>query len=180
MGKQVPSFTLKDSDGRSWTLEQLYGTKDYLVVVFLGTECPIVKLYADRLQQLATEFADQPIQLVGINSNQQDSIQEIQHFVRTRKLTFPVLKDVGNRVADDFGATRTPEAFVLDRDRRVFYHGAIDNQFHYEVQRTSARDRYLVDALESLVNGERVATPETESGGLHYRSVAWCPRTMPR
>ena len=164
-GSESPyAFQLRDSDGKDHQLED-YAKNDFLVVAFMGTECPLVRLYARRLDGIREDFANKSVGLIAINSNQQDSIAEIQHFVRTHKIEFPVLKDVGNRVADQFNAERTPEIFVLNKSREIVYHGAIDDQFTYGIQKSKSRNNYLIDALTELTSGKPVTTPTTESVG---------------
>ena len=103
-----------------------------MVVAFLGTECPLAKLYAPRLVELAAEFKDRGVAFVGIDSNQQDSVTELAHYAKEHKVEFPLLKDAGNTIADQFGAVRTPEVFLLDSDRMVRYWGRIDDQYGFQ------------------------------------------------
>ena len=81
------------------------------------------------------------------------------------------MKDPRNEIADRFGAQRTPEVFVLDEQRKVRYHGRIDDQYHYEIQRADAQRNYLVDALEALLAGKEIETPETETIGCHIGRI---------
>ena len=164
IGDQLPKFALQDSDGRRWDWSELSKSR-YVVVVFLGVECPLVKLYAGRLQEIQNEFSDDKVQIIGINSNQQDSLQEIQAFVRRNELGFPILKDPGNRVADAFGAERTPEVFVLDSDRTLVYHGAIDDQYTYGLQRAKVTQNHLRDALGELMATGKASRAESEFAG---------------
>ena len=162
IGKTIKPFELKDSQQQSWQLE---ASTKVTVVAFLGVECPLVKLYAQRLQSIADKFEDSKIQVVGINSNQQDSIAEMQHFARRFKLEYPLLKDAGNQVADAFGATRTPEVFLLDGDLKVIYQGAIDDQYHYGVQKKEASANYLRDAIAAQLAGKQIDQPYTDPVG---------------
>lgn len=165
-GDAAPSFSLQDYRGTPWTLSSLKD-KQLVVVTFLGTECPLVRHYAARLQQLSEQFAARGVEFVGIDANQQDSLSELAHFAKETKLRFPLLKDAGNVVADQFGAERTPEVFVLDAERRVRYHGRIDDQFTYGVQKQTSVERPLVDALEALLAGRPVQKTQTEIVGCH-------------
>ena len=164
--KKVESFELRDFRGKTWKLEDFKDSK-VLVIAFVGTECPLVKLYASRLQELQDEYAEQSVQFVAINSNQQDSITEMAHFARKFEIKFPMLKDPGNRVADQLGAERTPEVYVLDRDRNIRYRGVIDDQFTYGIQRTKIDNRYMLDAIKSLIDGTSVKIEKTEVAGCH-------------
>ena len=161
---KIDDFTLQDYLGAKHSSSE-WRDKRAVVVVFLGTECPLAKLYAPRLAELATEFEPKGVAFVGIDSNQQDSLLEIGHYVRVHKIDFPVLKDTAGEVADQFGATRTPEAFVLDPNGNVLYHGRIDDQFGIGYQRTNEVKRDLANALDEILTGKPVSTPETESVG---------------
>src|SRR5207247_1918169 len=105
------------------------------------------------------------VAFVAIDANQQDSLTELAHFARTHKLEFPVLKDAGNKVADLLGAQRTPEAFLLDRDRKIVFCGRIDDQFTYGIQRSKAEKAYLIEAIDQLIAAQPIAIPHAEPVG---------------
>jgi len=170
IGEHIEGFRLSDPRGKSWSLAD-FDDHPIVVVVFMGTECPLMKLYTPRLAKMASDFDDQGVAFVGINSNQQDGLSEITHFAHSHKITFPILKDPGNRVADKFGATRTPEVFVLDVDRRLRYHGSIDDQYHYGIQRQKADHDYLRNALTSLVAGRDIAIEQTDAIGCQIGRI---------
>jgi peroxiredoxin len=136
-GQTIEDFTLNDALGAKRSLSE-WNDRKAVVVVFLGTECPLAKLYGKRLAELDKEYRPQGVQIVGINSNQQDTLQEMLGYARNHGIEFPLLKDAGARVADQFGATRTPEAFVLDAQRAVQYHGRIDDQYGVGAARNAA------------------------------------------
>ncbi len=169
IGRQIDNFTLRDFRGKTHSLEEFQ--EDFLVVAFLGTECPLAKLYGPRLAELAGEFKDHSVGFVGINSNAQDSITEVAAYARRHGIAFPILKDVGNQVADQFGAVRTPEVFVLDRDRKVRYWGRIDDQYGIGYVRDAPRRRDLHIALTELVAGGDVTRPAEMSVGCHIGRV---------
>ncbi|MEX0818698.1 MAG: redoxin domain-containing protein [Pirellulaceae bacterium] len=171
IAETAPQFSLGDYRGKTWRLEDFHDSQ-VLVVAFLGTECPLVKLYSQRLQEMSTEFTARGAAFVGINPNQQDSLTELAHFAKTHEIKFPLLKDPGNRVADQFGATRTPEVFVFDRSRQLRYHGRIDDQFTYGIQRPKVEHAYLREAIESLLANKSVAITETETIGCLIGRVA--------
>ncbi|MEX0937429.1 MAG: redoxin domain-containing protein [Pirellulales bacterium] len=170
LGAAVESFTLASHRGTEWSLGDFEDNR-LVVVVFLGTECPLAQLYAPRLAKLQEEFADQGVAFLGINSNTQDSMTELTAYANRHKLPFPLLKDVGNRVADQFGARRTPEAFVLDRARKIRYRGRIDDQYGVGYSRDEVQRRDLAVALEELLAEKPVSVPETEAFGCHIGRV---------
>ncbi|MEP3479203.1 MAG: redoxin domain-containing protein [Fuerstiella sp.] len=166
----VADFELANHRGGKWKLSDV--PADHLVVItFLGTECPLAKLYGPRLNQLQTEFGKREVTFVGINSNTQDSLQEITHYVTQHQIKYPILKDVGNRLADKLTAERTPEVIVLDQNRRVRYQGRIDDQYLVGLSRDTVRRRDLAIALEELLAGSEVSTPKTKPIGCHIGRV---------
>ena len=176
VAEKIGDFTLQDYLGANRSLSE-WRDKRAVVVVFLGTECPLAKLYGPRLAELAAEYEPKGVAFVGIDANQQDSLLEIGHYVRVHKIDFPVLKDTVGKVADQFGATRTPEAFVLDGDGNVLYHGRIDDQFGIGYQRTTEVKRDLANALDEVLAGKPVTTPATEPVGCYIGRAKQKPPT---
>ncbi len=170
VGRKIDDFGLRDYRGQMHSLSQLADSK-LVVVAFLGTDCPLAKLYGPRLAEVSKQFAERGVTFIGINSNQQDSNTEVAAHARIHGIEFPVLKDLGNEVADRFGAVRTPEVFVLDADRVVRYWGRIDDQYGVGYQRPEATHCDLVAALEELLAGRTVSQPETNAPGCYIGRV---------
>ncbi|MBX7074823.1 MAG: redoxin domain-containing protein [Pirellulales bacterium] len=168
IGKTIHDFHAEDFRGKEVKLSDLSGSK-VVVVAFLGVECPLAKLYAPRLVKLASELSSQGVAFVGIDSNRQDSLAEIADFARDAKIEFPLLKDTGNVIADQIGATRTPQVFLLDQDRVVRYAGRIDDQYGIHnggsYQRPAATSEELKRAIGELLAGKPVSAPVTEADG---------------
>jgi peroxiredoxin/mono/diheme cytochrome c family protein len=163
-GAAVRDFSLPDQHRRS---RSLAGFKDRraFVVVFLGTECPLANLYAPTLAELHRQYADRGVQFLAVNANPQDSFVVVAAHALERGLPFPVLKDFEQTAAAAFGATRTPEAFLLDAGGVVRYHGRIDDQYGVGHQRPEPRRRDLKEAIEELLAGKPVSVPTTEVEG---------------
>lgn len=170
LAQPVADFELRDYRGKVHRLSDLKD-KQLVVLAFLGTECPLAKLYGVRLEELRKRFEDMPVGFLGINSNQQDTLSELANYARKHKLTFPLLKDAGNQLADAISAERTPQVFLLDENRVVRYSGAIDDQYGIGVQRRSAKQTYLVTAIEQLLAGESVTLAQTNPIGCHIGRV---------
>lgn len=169
IGAKVEDFTLRDYRGKEHSLAS-YADRKVVVLVFLGTECPLAKLYGPRLAALDEQFKGKGAVILGVSSNQQDSVTELASFARVHNIAFPILKDPGNTFADKVGAQRTPEAFVLDADRVVRYHGRIDDQYGFmdngvAYQRPAPKQRDLASAVESLLAGKPVAVASTKVNG---------------
>ncbi|MCR9201675.1 MAG: redoxin domain-containing protein [Planctomycetaceae bacterium] len=164
------SFEATSLNGGTFRLAPGAGS-DWTVVCFLGAECPMAKLYAGHLQQLSAEYASRGVTFVGINSNRQDSVQDVRRYVDVHAVKFPFIKDRDNVIANRFGAERTPEVYVLDAELQVRYHGRIDDQYSPGVARQNAASRYLINALEDLLAGREVAVPETKLEGCFIGKV---------
>lgn len=164
LGKQVEDFSVRDYRGREHSLSS-YESSKVVVLAFLGTECPLAKLYAPRLASIHSELKSRGVTFLGVNSNRQDSNTEVASYARRHGLEFPVLKDTGNRLADAIGVTRTPEVVVLDEDRVVRYHGRIDDQYGVGYLRDEVEKPFLRDAIEDLLAGRKVKVPSTEVVG---------------
>jgi peroxiredoxin len=175
IGKHIDAFKLRDYRGAERSLSD-FADRKLIVIAFVGTECPIAKLYGPRLVELAKNFESQGVAFIGINANQQDSITAIDQYAKTYDISFPILKDVGNVVADQFGAVRTPEVFVLDRERVIRYWGRIDDQFGIGFARLRPEHRDLVQALEELLAGKVVSKPVTEAPGCFIGRVQKAPK----
>jgi peroxiredoxin len=164
IGATVASFTLPDIHRRPRSLKAYQDAKA-VVVVFSGTECPLANLYVPTLKALHEEYSGKGVQFLLINANVQDSFIEVSAHAQEREIPFPVLKDFNHAVADQFGATRTPEAFVLDAAGVIRYHGRIDDQYAVGIHREKPTRRELKEALDALLSGEPVATSATELSG---------------
>lgn len=175
VGKRIDAFELHDHLGTVHALKD-WSQQKAVVVVFLGVECPLARHYGQRLAELAARYEPQGVTFVGINSNQQDSLAEIAHYVREQKVAFSMLKDPGNVVADQFGAKRTPEAFVLDSSGVVRYWGRIDDQFGVGYARSKSTANHLATALDELLAGKGVSQPVSEPVGCFIGRVQ---RTKP-
>lgn len=155
------SFQANDLQGNPLSLKRDQG--NLTVVCFLGTECPLARLYADRLNQLAEEFPS--VSFVGICSNQQDSIEELLAYQTRYKVSFALIKDDANQIADQFGAERTPEVFLVDRNLDVIYRGRIDDQYQPGIAKAKPNRRELHAAISESLAGKPVSVARTQPDG---------------
>ncbi|MEC9004320.1 MAG: redoxin domain-containing protein [Planctomycetota bacterium] len=158
-------FRLTDTRGKVSHLAEI--KTPLVVMVFLGTECPLAQLYAPRLEQLSQKYAGRGVTFLGINSNRQDSLADMVAYVKRTGITFTLGKDLRNQVADAMKAHRTPEVFVLDEQRRVRYRGRIDDQYGVGYSRTTAKRHDLAMAIDQLLAGEKVTVDRTTPVGCH-------------
>lgn len=168
LGQRIRSFKLLDQKSRPVSLAKLAEGK-VAVVAFIGTECPLVQLYGTRLCDLAKKYAAQGVVFLAIDSNYQDTKADIVRFVAQCDIEFPVLRDQRNLVADHFGAKRTPEVFVLDKERTVRYHGRIDDQYGIKdgvsFKRAKPERNDLATAIDEVLAGKTVSVPSAEAAG---------------
>lgn len=169
VGKKIDNFTLNDFRGKEHALNDFLVDHDFVVVYFFGTECPLAKLYSARLQEMSQEYDAKGVAFVAINSNVHDNISEIESHVNRHNVTFPALKDVGNKIADKFGATRTPEVFVLDKEGVVKYTGRIDGQYTFGsgvgLSSPAEKRQDMRIALDELLAGKEVTEPYVMAKG---------------
>ncbi len=158
----VASFTLTTIAGDAVSLDQ--SDAELTVLCFLGTECPLAKLYGPRLQTMSDSFGDR-VRFIGVNSNVQDSVEELKAYAAEFELTFAMVKDEDRSVALSAGAKRTPEVVVVDRVGAVRYRGRIDNQYEPGIARADATEHDLRNAIDQLLAGKPVTHPVTKAVG---------------
>src|SRR5690606_28510338 len=168
IGEKVGDFSLQDYRGKPFSLTAAKDAK-VVVVAFLGVECPLSKLYAPKLVKLAQDYAGKGVTVIGVDPNRQDAVTEMSAFANEHKLNFPLLKDLNNKLADEMGAARVPQVFVLDADRKIRYAGRIDDQYGFDTGSGYAKPNVsrhdLVSAVEELLAGKDVSQPQTEAIG---------------
>lgn len=164
LGKRAADFTLKDTAGKPMALKD-FKDKKAVVVIFLGTECPINNAFLPTLAALHQEYSAKGVQFLAINANQHDSEKAIADHAKKFRIPFPVLKDEGNKVADQLQARRTPEVFLLDGERKIRYQGRIDDQFGIGFKRGKPTRRDLAEALDEMLAGKPVTLATTPVAG---------------
>jgi peroxiredoxin len=168
IGEKLTPFALKNvATGEEAPLARLAGKKA-TVLIFLSTQCPISNSYNERMAALAREYSAKGVAFVGINSNRQETPEEIARHAQETGLTFPILKDVANERADALGARVTPEAYVYDPSWRLVYHGRIDDDRYG----TKVKTQDLRAALDAVVASKPVAVSETKAFGCSIKRAA--------
>lgn len=167
IGTVIDDFKLPDADGKEHSLKSLMGAKG-AVILFVATKCPVSNAYNDRMERLAQDYKAKGISVIGINSNNTEPAAEVKSHAAEKGLTFPILKDDGNKIADRLGATRTPEAYVLDASSKLVYHGRIDNS-----QKTEAiTSNDLREALDEMLAGKQVSKTGGAAFGCSIKRVS--------
>jgi peroxiredoxin len=159
IGTMIEDFKLPDINGAERSLKSLAG-KHGAVLIFISVQCPVSNGYNERMEKLAEDYQAKGVNVIGINSNVTEPISAVKTHAADKHFTFTVLKDDGNKIADRLGATRTPEAYVIDAGGKLVYHGRIDNS--QNTANITAND--LRDALDELVSGKAIS----KTGGAAF------------
>ena len=167
IGSRAPEFELRTVEGELASSASLRANAQVTVVGFVAAQCPVTNAYNQRMIALYKQFSSRGVAFVLVNSNSNETAEEMKLYAKQAALTYPVYRDAGNRVADLFGAQTTPEIFVLDAEGVVRYHGAIDDA------QNEARVRVhgLRLAIEALLAGKQVEPARTKAFGYTLHRV---------
>lgn len=162
IGDRAIPFELPGVDGGTHSLQD-YVEKQAVVVVFSCNHCPYVRAWEDRMVQIQADYADQGVQLIAINANDadkypDDGFDQMQERAEEKGFNFPYLRDDSQEVARAYGAERTPEVFLFDKDRRLQYHGTIDDNYDNPY---AVKTHLLRNALDAVLVGVEPITQET-------------------
>jgi peroxiredoxin len=160
IGAAVESFSLPDTEGKTLSLNDLKG-KNGTVVVWLSAQCPVVKAYKDRINEIAAAYQAKGINFVGINSNATEDLNYVKTNMAEFGYKFPMLIDKGNVLADKWGATVTPEVYYFDAKNVLLYHGAIDN----DRSGKNIQEQYLKTAFDSTLSGKKIEKTRANAFG---------------
>jgi peroxiredoxin len=142
------------------------------VLVFYSTECPISNSYSPTLKSLVESFPGEKVKWVGVCVDPDLSDADVKTHSKDFSLTFPIARDKQGSLVRKLGAKATPEAFVLDADSRVRYHGRIDDQFAARRKRNvNPTEHDLKDALTALLSGKEVKVPFVAAVGCPMPEV---------
>lgn len=163
---KIEDFKLRDTDGKEHSLSD-YKDSKAIVVMFIATECPVSNDYNSRMEKLYNYYKEKGIAFLGINSNKAESVDRIKEHAVDNQLTFTILKDEKNIIADKFEASVTPEVYVLNKNFDVLYHGRIDNA--RDESEVVSKD--LENALNEILSGKEVSKKETKAFGCTIKRI---------
>jgi peroxiredoxin len=164
LGAPVSDFTLSDANHRFVNYSALRGR--VTVVMFFSTRCPMSNAFNYRRNTIYRDFTGR-VKFIVVDSNSNESAEEVQEYARAVEFDFPVYKDVNNVVADRFGAQVTTETFVIDSSDVVRYHGYIEDS----PNPTRATKQGLRRAIEAVLEGKPVPALETKAPGCTIRRI---------
>lgn len=174
IGSSLPNADtkMKDISGKEVSFKDAM-KKNGLLVMFSCNTCPVVKKYQGRTLEAAKLANSKGIGVILLNPNEAtrgdgDSYDDMQAYAKEQGYNFSYVLDNNSAMADVFGATRTPEVFLFDKNSKLVYHGAIDDNSSAADQVTR---RHLSIAIEEMTAGKAVETPTTKSVGCTIKRV---------
>ncbi len=166
LGKEF-DFNLKDYNGKEYKLADFKDSKA-IIIMFIATECPVSNAYNSRMVKLYEEFQGKGIAVIAINSNKAEDVSAIKEHSVQNGFKFPVLKDPGNKVADNYGASVTPEVYILSNKFELLYHGRIDDSR----SESGVKSRDAANALNEILSGKKVTVAETKAFGCTIKKIS--------
>lgn len=165
-GDKATDFKLKSVDGKMYSMSDYKDAKGF-IVVFTCNHCPFAVKYEDRIIALAKKYKPQGYVLLAINPNDptaapDDSYELMKVRAKEKKFSFPYLFDEGQKIYPQYGATKTPHVFLLDKNLIVKYIGAIDDNVD---DASAVKEHYLENAIAALEKGQEPAPAMTKAIG---------------
>jgi peroxiredoxin len=169
---KAPTFTLDDHNGKPVKLADHRGK--VVVLEFVNPDCPFVKAHYDpnvrTMPKLAEKYADDGVVWLAINATHYYGVEKNKAFHKKHDLPYPVLDGSAGDVGRRYGAKTTPHVYVIDRQGRIAYQGAVDDN---PLGRKKSTTPYLANALAAITGGDEIATPKTKPYGC---SVKYAPK----
>lgn len=169
VGDTARDFNLKDVDGNMVSMSSHEDAEGFLVIFSCNT-CPYVVAYEDRMIELHNQYAPKGYPVIAINPNDKnlspgDSFEKMQERAKDKNFPFAYIYDESQEITNAYGATRTPEVFLLKRENDEFvvkYIGAIDNNYR---EASEANEKYVEAAMDDVLNNRHVAQNNTKAVG---------------
>ncbi|TDU39460.1 AhpC/TSA family protein [Gelidibacter sediminis] len=173
VGDMATDFSLENVDGTMVSLSDYTSAKGF-IVIFTSNVCPYAISYEDRILALNRKYAPQGYPIIAIMPNNTalqpgDSMEAMQLKAKKKAYTFPYLIDQGQKIYPQYGATKTPHVFVLQKTiagNQVKYIGAIDDNYQDE---TAVKTKYVENAVEALLSGKSIEQTETRAIGCSIK-----------
>jgi peroxiredoxin len=171
IGAPCPDFSLNAVDDKHYSQGD-FSSSTALLVAFICNHCPYVRAIEDRLIALGRMFDQSVLQIVAICSNDahkypDDAKEALYKRAQEKNYGFPYLHDVDQSVAKAFGAVCTPDLFLYDQQRTLFYHGQLDDNWQ---DASSVKRQFLKEAVLAIVDGKRPPREQKPSMGC---SIKW-------
>jgi peroxiredoxin len=157
---KILDFQLKDATGQLHTLKSYAGQT--LVLIFWSYKCPVMLAENERFIALQARYSGKGIAVLGVDSNSNETAEDISRNAANLRTTFPILIDSDKVLKNDLGATHTPSVFVIDQNGEVRYQGAFDNN---KKEGSKDREAYVENAIDDLLSGKSVRVAENKVFG---------------
>lgn len=169
IGDIATDFSLENIDGKMVSLSDFKDAKGF-IVVFTCNTCPYAVAYEDRVEALNKKYADKGYPVVAIMPNNTDvkpgdSMEEMKARAKAKGFTFPYLMDKGQKIYPQYGATKTPQVYLLEKTKKgnvVKYIGAIDDNYK---DASAVKTKYVENAVDALLKGKEIEVKETRAIG---------------
>ena len=166
----IQNYKVKSIDGDFMSLNDNIKNNGILVV-FTSNKCPFVVMWEDRYKLIEDECLKSDIGMVYINSNEarrdgDDSIDKMKEHARKMGYRYPYLIDRNSKIANSFGAKTTPHIFLFNRDKKLIYKGAIDDNYQ---SIKNVKEKYLINAIMQLNNNEEIKINTTKAIGCSIK-----------
>ena len=173
IGDIAADFSLKNVDGKMVSLSDYKDAKGFLVI-FTCNMCPYAKAYEDRINALDAKYKELGVPVIAINPNNPakqpgDGFEEMKIRAKDKGFTFPYLLYEGQKVFPQYGATRTPHVYLLEKTEKgnmVRYIGAIDDNYQNAGQ---VEEKYVENAVDSMLSGQKIEVTTTRAIGCSIK-----------
>ncbi len=166
VGDAAPAWKeVTATDDKSYSLKS-FEKAPAIVVLFMSTECPVAKSYEARLKQMVGKFEKPGVVFVAFNSNRGEDLPAMKKYAKANKSAYHYLRDESQKIAKSFGALRTPEVFLLGKDRKIAYMGGIDDDYRMSGK---AKNKYLETAITEVLAGKKLTKTTTRAVGCTIR-----------
>lgn len=174
VGDKTTDFSLKNINGKQVSLSDMKDAKGY-IVIFTCNHCPYAQAYEDRIVALDKKYKKLGYPVIAINPNnpakqKDDSFEKMQERSKEKGFTFPYLLDEGQKIYPQYGATKTPHVYVLQKTETgniVRYIGAIDDNYEDE---KAVKVKYVENAVDALLKGKEISVKETKAIGCSIKA----------
>jgi peroxiredoxin len=173
IGDIATDFSLRNVNGKKVSLKQFDTAKGF-IVIFTCNHCPFAKAYEDRIIAIDKKYKSLGYPVIAINPNnpakqKEDSFELMQERAKAKGFTFPYLLDEGQKIYPQYGATKTPHVFLLQKTSKgnvVRYMGAIDDNSEDE---DAVRVKFLEDAVNALLANKEITVKTTRAIGCSIK-----------
>jgi peroxiredoxin len=167
VGAKAPDFTLQNQNGKNVSLHDFAGK--IVVLEWTNPECPFVqRVYKEKtMQTLASQYQDKGVVWLAINSGASTTNDAAKEWAAVQNISYPELNDASGTTGKAYHATNTPDMFIITSDGTVAYEGAIDND--PDGDKSSDKINYVHQALDEILSGKSVSTPQTKPYGCSVK-----------